>query len=50
MRERACINPHDTVLLIGAGGGLGVHGVQVAKCFGARVIAADISEEKLYLA
>ena len=50
MRERACINPHDTVLLIGAGGGLGVHGVQVAKCFGARVIAADISEEKLDLA
>jgi propanol-preferring alcohol dehydrogenase len=50
MRERARISPHDTVLLIGAGGGLGVHGVQVAKCFGARVIAADISEEKLDLA
>ena len=50
MRERACINPHDHVLLIGAGGGLGVHGIQVAKCFGARVIAADVSEEKLNLA
>jgi len=50
MRERACINPHDDVLLIGAGGGLGIHGVQVAKLFGARVIAADISEEKLALA
>ncbi len=50
MRERACINPHDEVLLIGAGGGLGVHGVQVAKLFGARVIAADVSEEKLALA
>jgi len=50
MRERACVNPHDDVLLIGAGGGLGVHGVQVAKLFGARVIAADISEEKLALA
>ena len=50
MRERARINPHDIVLLIGAGGGLGVHGVQVAKCFGARVIAADVSAEKLDLA
>ena len=50
MRERARIDPHDTVLLIGAGGGVGVHGVQVARLFGARVIAADVSEEKLALA
>ena len=50
MRERAQINPHDDVLLVGAGGGVGIHGVQVAKLFGARVIAADISEEKLDLA
>jgi propanol-preferring alcohol dehydrogenase len=49
MRERARINPHDDVLLIGAAGGVGIHGVQVAKLFGARVIAADISEEKLEL-
>jgi len=47
MRERAQISPHDDVLLIGAGGGVGVHGIQVAKAFGARVIAADISDEKL---
>ena len=50
MRERARISPHDTVLLIGAGGGVGIHGVQVAKLFGARVIAADVSDEKLDLA
>jgi alcohol dehydrogenase, propanol-preferring len=50
MRERAKINPHDNVLLIGAGGGVGIHGVQVAKLFGARVIAADVSDEKLALA
>lgn len=50
MRERARINPHDSVLLIGAGGGLGVHGIQIAKCFGARVIAVDVSDEKLELA
>ncbi len=47
MRERARINPHDDVLLLGAAGGVGIHGVQVAKLFGARVIAADISDEKL---
>jgi len=50
MRERARLNPHDTVLLIGAGGGVGIHGLQVAKLFGARVIAADVSDEKLQLA
>ncbi len=50
MRERARIGPDDTVLLIGAGGGVGIHGVQVARLFGARVIAADVSEEKLDLA
>jgi D-arabinose 1-dehydrogenase-like Zn-dependent alcohol dehydrogenase len=43
-------NPHDNILLIGAGGALGVHGVQAAKCFGARVIAANVSDEKLNLA
>ena len=46
MRERAQLNPRDDVLLIGAGGGVGVHGVQVAKLFGARVIAVDVSDEK----
>ncbi len=50
MRERAKINPHDNVLLIGAGGGVGIHGVQIAKLFGAAVIAADVSDEKLALA
>ena len=49
MRERAKINPHDNVMLIGAGGGVGIHGVQVAKLFGARVIAVDVSDEKLAL-
>jgi alcohol dehydrogenase, propanol-preferring len=50
MRERARLNPHDDALLIGAGGGVGIHGVQVARLFGARVIAVDVSEEKLDLA
>ncbi len=50
MRERARLDPHSEVVLIGAGGGVGIHGVQVAKLFGARVIAVDVSEEKLELA
>lgn len=50
MRERAQISPHDDVMLVGAAGGVGVHGIQVAKAFGARVIAVDISEEKLAFA
>jgi alcohol dehydrogenase, propanol-preferring len=50
MRERAQVGPGDTVMLIGAGGGVGIHGVQVAKLFGARVIATDVSAEKLVLA
>jgi NADPH:quinone reductase-like Zn-dependent oxidoreductase len=41
---------YDNILLIGAGGGVGIHGVQVAKLFGARIIAADISDQKLALA
>lgn len=47
MRQRARLTPLDTVLLVGAGGGVGIHGVQMAKAFGARVIAADVSDEKL---
>ena len=50
MRERARISPTDQVVLIGAGGGVGIHGVQMAKLFGARVVAIDVTEEKLELA
>lgn len=47
MRDRAQVRPNDDVLLVGAGGGLGLHGIQVARAFGARVIAVDVSEAKL---
>jgi len=47
MRDRAAIRPNDDVLLVGAGGGLGLHGIQVARAFGARVIAVDVSDAKL---
>src|SRR5919108_1202975 len=51
LRERAQLRAPDTVLVVGAGGGVGVHMVQMAKVLGAsRVIAVDITAEKLALA
>lgn len=50
LRERAQVKAPETVLVTGAGGGVGVHMVQMAKVLGARVIAVDISAEKLALA
>jgi propanol-preferring alcohol dehydrogenase len=48
--REASIRPGDTVLVIGAGGGVGIHVVQMARLFGARALAADIADEKLELA
>jgi alcohol dehydrogenase, propanol-preferring len=51
LRERAQLKAPDTVLVVGAGGGVGIHMVQMAKVLGAsRVIAVDINAEKLALA
>ncbi len=49
-KRRAAIHPLDRVMVIGAGGGVGIHMVQMAKLFGAEVFAADVSDEKLALA
>lgn len=46
VRAVGCIAPAETVLVTGAGGGLGVHGVQLAKRAGGRVIAQTTSQEK----
>ena len=46
-RQEARVGPGDSVLVIGAGGGVGIHAVQMAKLCGGRVLAADLSGEKL---
>ncbi|MDP9481618.1 MAG: alcohol dehydrogenase catalytic domain-containing protein, partial [Chloroflexota bacterium] len=46
-RSRARVGPEDRVAVIGAGGGVGVHLVQVARLFGATVAGLDVSEPKL---
>jgi D-arabinose 1-dehydrogenase-like Zn-dependent alcohol dehydrogenase len=42
----AQVKPGDVVLVTGAGGGLGLHQIQIAKAFNARVIAVTSSEQK----
>jgi propanol-preferring alcohol dehydrogenase len=46
-REEARVGPGDAVLIVGAGGGVGIHGVQMAKLCGGWVVAADVTDEKL---
>lgn len=46
LRNRARLSEGETVLVTGAGGGVGAHAVQVAKALGARVIAATSSQWK----
>lgn len=51
LRYRARLSRGETVLVTGAGGGVGTHAVQIAKAMGARVIAATSSswkEEKIF--
>jgi D-arabinose 1-dehydrogenase-like Zn-dependent alcohol dehydrogenase len=46
LRRVAKVLPGETVVVTGAGGGLGLHGVQVAAALGARVVAVTGSAEK----
>lgn len=45
--ERANVDPGDSVLVLGAGGGVGIHMVQMAQYFGGSVTAVDLVDEKL---
>jgi D-arabinose 1-dehydrogenase-like Zn-dependent alcohol dehydrogenase len=49
-REEARIGPGDRVLVVGAGGGVGVHMVQMARLCGGWVLAADLTDPKLEMA
>lgn len=44
--DRAALKPGETVLVLGAAGGVGTSAIQIAKAVGARVIAAASSDEK----
>ncbi len=50
LKQRAALRPGETVLVLGAAGGVGLAAVELAKAMGASVIAAASSEEKLTLA
>jgi NADPH2:quinone reductase len=47
--DRAALKPGETLLVLGAAGGVGTAAIQVGKVVGARVIAAASSDEKLEL-
>jgi len=45
--RRAGLKPGELVVVTGAGGGVGVHAVQVASALGAKVVAVTSDKEKL---
>ena len=47
LKDRAQLKEGETVLVLGASGGVGLAAVQLAKVMGAKVIAAASTEEKL---
>jgi NADPH2:quinone reductase len=50
LQERARLSAGEILLVLGAGGGAGLAGVEIGKALGARVVAAASSVEKLELA
>ena len=50
LQDRARLRSGELLLVLGAGGGAGLAGVEIGKALGARVVAAASSEEKLLLA
>ncbi|MDE3253157.1 MAG: zinc-binding dehydrogenase [Bacteroidota bacterium] len=47
LKNKAALQPGETLLVLGAGGGVGMAAIELGKIMGARVIAAASSEEKL---
>ncbi|MDH4563080.1 NADPH:quinone oxidoreductase family protein [Pseudomonas sp. BN411] len=50
LKQRANLQPGETLLVLGASGGVGLAAVEIGKAMGARVIAAASSAEKLQVA
>ena len=48
--QRANLKAGETLLVLGAAGGVGITAIEIGKALGARVLAAASSEEKLALA
>ncbi len=46
LKDRAALQPSETVLVLGAAGGVGSAAIELAKAMGARVIAAVSSDDK----
>ena len=46
LKQRANLQPGETLLVLGAAGGVGISAVEIGKAMGAKVIAAASSEEK----
>jgi NADPH:quinone reductase len=47
LRDRAQLQPGETLLVLGAAGGVGVAAIEIGKALGARVIACASTDEKL---
>ena len=50
LQQSANLQPGETVLVLGAAGGVGISAVEIAKAMGAHVIAAASNDEKLEFA
>ena len=50
LKERGQLRPGESLMVLGAAGGVGLAAVELGKAMGARVIAAASSEEKVALA
>ncbi len=50
LTKRARLQPGERIIITGAGGGVGIHAIQLAHMMGAFVMAVDIGDKKLSLA